>query len=469
MAETLSAPALPSVYRQLLDAIDVGIHVINHEGKSIIYNRKMSEIEDMEKEDVLHKNIMDIFLFNKEEESRLLQALNHGEEHHNAKQVYFNFKGQEITTINDTFPLIYEGKRIGAVEVAKDITRLERLTRENARDKQDARFTFDQIIGDSNAIREVVENARRATRTTSSVLISGETGTGKELFAQSIHNGSERASKPFISQNCAALPDSLIEGILFGSVKGAFTGAADHPGLFEQADGGTLMLDEINSLSAPLQAKLLRAIQEKSIRRIGDTKNRSVDVRIIATINEDPAVSLEKNRLREDLYYRLSVVSILVPPLRQRKEDIPVLANHFVNKYNKRFQLNVPGIAKGVQQLFQEYDWPGNVRELEHMVEGAMNLIYYDERIDYTHLPVHVRNKFPSYNDISHAPEALVVPNTPPTKPLQEYMEEVEKVYIEQILKRHSGNVTQAADELGLSRQSLQYRLRKYRLNIRQS
>ncbi|WP_280771318.1 sigma-54 interaction domain-containing protein [Salipaludibacillus daqingensis] len=467
MTNTASIPHLPIVYRQLLDAIDVGIHVINDEGESIIYNRKMSEIEDMDRKDVLHKNIMDIFLFNSEDESRLLQALSKGYAHRHAKQTYFNYKGQEITTVNDTFPLSHDGKRIGAVEIAKDITKLERLTRENAWDKKDARFTFDQIIGDTFAIQEVIENAKRATRTSSSVLIYGETGTGKELFAQSIHNGSERASKPFISQNCAALPDSLIEGILFGSVKGAFTGATDHPGLFEQADGGTLMLDEINSLSTSLQAKLLRALQEKSIRRIGDIKNRSVDVRIIATVNEDPIVSLQKNHLREDLYYRLSVVSVLVPPLRQRKEDIPILVDHFIDKYNHRFQLNVPGITAEVEKLFQKYEWPGNVRELEHMVEGAMNLIYDDEKIDYSHLPVHVRTKFHPYAGQTHSQDATPDLNLTPTKALQAHLDETEKRYIEQMLQHERGNVTKAATKLGLSRQSLQYRMKKLNIDNR--
>ncbi|MGJ9382742.1 sigma-54 interaction domain-containing protein [Salipaludibacillus sp. CF4.18] len=470
MLKDTNFPFLQPVYRQLLDAIDMGIHVINKEGVSVIYNQKMSEIEDMDKDEVLRKKIMDIFLFNNEDESRLLQALNKGADLKNAKQSYFNFKGQEITTINDTFPLVDGDNIIGAVEVAKDITKLEQLTRENSREKKDARFTFDQIIGNSQSLKAVIENAKHATKTSSSVLVYGETGTGKELFTQSIHNGSERVSRPFISQNCAALPDSLIEGILFGSVKGAFTGAIGHIGLFEQADGGTLMLDEINSLSASLQAKLLRAIQEKTIRRIGDTKDRSIDVRIIATVNEDPLISIEKNHLRQDLYYRLSVVSILVPPLRQRKEDIPVLIEHFIDKYNQRFQLRVPGMSEEVLHLFLEHDWPGNVRELEHMVEGAMNLIHFDEEIDYSHLPMHMRTKFHSLEKPSPEPEKE---NTSPshtaiTGTLQENMDRVEKDLLERTLRHHRGNVTKAAKDLGLSRQSLQYRLKKFLLVARE-
>nr|WP_096186788.1 sigma 54-interacting transcriptional regulator [Evansella halocellulosilytica] len=459
-----SLPYLDPIYQQLLDAIDVGIHVVNAEGHSVIYNKKMSEIEDMAKEDVIHKNIMEIFLFKKEDESRLLQALRKGSIRKNAKQTYFNYKGQEITTINDTFPLYDEDEIIGAVEIAKDITKIEQLTRETAREKQEAKYTFDKIIGESDAIHEVIESAKKATRTTSSVLVTGETGTGKELFTQSIHNGSDRSAKPFISQNCAALPESLIEGILFGTVRGAFTGATEHPGLFEQANGGTLMLDEINSLSAPLQAKLLRAIQEKTIRRIGDTKDRAIDVRIIATINEDPLKSIEKNNLREDLYYRLSVVSIVIPPLRQRKEDLPILVDHFINKYNQRFQLNVPGISEEVMNLFNQYDWPGNVRELEHMIEGAMNLIHYDEEIEYSHLPTHVRTKFPLDNEqIPSIPSPVKTSSLQTVTPLNTYMEEVEQKYIEHVLEMHNGNVTKAANDLHLSRQSLQYRLKKYK------
>ncbi|MFA9556633.1 sigma-54 interaction domain-containing protein [Evansella sp. AB-rgal1] len=461
MKQFITLPQLHTIYNQLLDSIDVGIHVVNQEGKSVIYNKKMSEMEDMEKSDVIHKNIMEIFLFTNEEESRLLQALRSGKTRKNERQTYFNFKGQEITTINDTFPLTHDGSIIGAVEIAKDITKLERLTRETTREK--ARYTFEHIIGNSTPLLEVKENAQRATRTISSVLIYGETGTGKELFAQSIHNGSSRSAKPFISQNCAALPETLIESILFGTVKGAFTGATDNIGLFEQANGGTLMLDEINSLSAPLQAKLLRAIQEKTIRRIGDSKDRPIDVRIIATLNEDPLKAISKNELREDLYYRLSVVSIVVPPLRERKDDIPYLIEHFISKYNQLFQLQVPTISEEVMDLFFHYDWPGNIRELEHMIEGAMNLIHFDEKIEYSHLPTHVRTKFPSYGEPTIHVDSIAVEDNI-HQPLQNVMENVEKKYLEEVLSHYNGNITTSAKSLGISRQSLQYRMKKFHL-----
>lgn len=452
------------IFQRILDEIDVGVHVVDDEGKTIIYNKKMVEIEGMNYEDVLDKNLLDVFSFNQNEDSTLLQALQKGRNIKNAKQTYFNNKGQEITTINNTFPIIEDRVQIGAMEIARDVTKLEKLIRENMNKRGDTRYTFDSIIGSSDEIREVIEASKRATRTSSSVLIIGETGTGKELFAQSIHNGSSRSSKPFISQNCAALPDSLIEGLLFGTKKGAFTGSIERPGLFEQADGGTLLLDEINSLNPSLQAKLLRVLQEKTVRRVGDTKDRTVDVRIIATINEDPIDAISEGRLRKDLYYRLSVVSLFIPPLRERTKDIRDLVQFFTEKYNQLFGMNVAEVDEDVMSKFEQYDWPGNVRELEHIIEGAMNLIDLEEAISYIHLPLHFRNKpqFKEEQNGTGTMDDLLIQKNKPIKPLEQYIQEAETYYLKKVLKHHDNNITQAAKSLGMSRQNLQYRLRKY-------
>ncbi|WP_394580495.1 sigma-54 interaction domain-containing protein [Cytobacillus firmus] len=452
------------IFQRILDEIDVGVHVVNEEGRTTFYNKKMAQIEGMDYEDVLDKNLLDVFSFNQDEDSTLLQALKNGSKIKNAKQTYFNNKGQEITTINNTFPIMEDGEQIGAMEIARDVTKLEKLIRENMNKRGDTRYTFDSIIGSSDEINEVIEASKRATRTSSSVLIIGETGTGKELFAQSIHNGSSRSSKPFISQNCAALPDSLIEGLLFGTKKGAFTGSIERPGLFEQANGGTLLLDEINSLNPSLQAKLLRVLQEKAVRRVGDTKDRTVDVRIIATINEDPIDAISEDRLRKDLYYRLSVVSLFIPPLRKRRKDIRDLAQFFIEKYNQLFGMNVAEIDEEVMSKFEQYDWPGNVRELEHIIEGAMNLIDQEETISYVHLPLHFRNK-PQFkeepNETGHLEDLLIQKNKP-IKSLEQYIQEAETYYLKKVLKHHGNNITQAAKSLCMSRQNLQYRLRKY-------
>ncbi|SDI41497.1 sigma-54 interaction domain-containing protein [Alteribacillus bidgolensis] len=449
------------IYEKLMDEIDTGVHAVDSTGKTIIYNVKMSEIENMNAQEVLNKHISEVFKFNEGQESTLENALSKGIESRNVKQTYLNNKGIEITTINNTFPVKQNGTIVGALEVTKDITKLERMVQENMK-RGHRKYSFDSIIGRSSEIKEVIDQAKRATRTSSSILIIGETGTGKEIFAQSIHNGSSRSSGPFISQNCAALPDSLIEGILFGTKKGAFTGSEDRPGLFEQAEGGTLLLDEINSLSPNLQSKLLRAIQEKTIRRVGDTKERETDIRLIATMNEDPIDAVTEGRLRKDLYYRLSVVSLFIPPLRDRKDDMKELVDFFMNSYNELFQLNVKEISDGVQRFFQEYHWPGNVREVEHVIEGAMNLITDEEKIEEKHLPRHLRKRL------------VVEENNNPQKnskdlmeihiencSLKEYLFDKEKAYVKKVLEQNDYHIKKTADTLGLSRQSLQYRLKK--------
>ncbi|HDR7735420.1 TPA: sigma 54-interacting transcriptional regulator [Bacillus thuringiensis] len=451
------------LYETLLNELDIGIHIINEESKTIIYNRKMMEIESMERSDVLYKSPLEIFAFEENKNSTLIEALKLGKTNKNIKQTYFNNKGQEITTINDTFPIIENGKIKGAIEISKEISNLKQTIRMGPSRKQSTKFTFDHIIGDSEAIQSIITEGKRVIRTSSSILLIGETGTGKELFAQSIHNESQRSTKPFISQNCAAIPDTLMESLLFGTNRGAFTGAIDKAGLFEEANGGTLLLDEINSLSPALQAKLLRAIQEKTIRRIGGTHEKEIDVRIIATINEDPFEAIAHNRLREDLYYRLSVVTLCLPPLRERKEDILALVQHFIEKYNTQFGLNVTDVDVNVREFFYAYNWPGNVRELEHIIEGSMNLIEDETIITAFHMPTRFRERIKTEFNMQHA---LTNHNTDAPKTLKHTIEKMEKNYINQILKENHGNISQAAKFLGLSRQNLQYRIKKLHLHI---
>lgn len=448
-----------SILYSLTDVIDIGIHIIDQNGRTIIYNKKMSEIEGMSSEDVLMKKIPEVFKFHKETESTLIRALHHGQETKNSKQTYFNNRGQEITTINNTIPIFNQDKKvIGAIEAAKDISNLERLIKDTLLNKGETKYTFESIIGESENFLAVIEQSKRSTRTASSILIVGETGTGKELFAQSIHNGSNRSAMPFISQNCAALPDSLIESILFGTKKGAFTGSIERPGLFEQAHGGTILLDEINSLNPQLQAKLLRTIQERTIRRVGDTKDIDIDVRIIATINEDPLEAIANGHLRKDLYYRLSVVTIFIPPLRERKQDIHLLAHSFIRKFNDLFDLTIEDLSEESHSLFYDYEWPGNVRELEHIIEGAMNLLEpTDKTIQTSHLPILYKKKVPAKTN--HHEEV-----SEPLRSLEDYLSTTEKLYLENVLKQYHFNVSQAAKALQISRQSLQYRLRKYQI-----
>ncbi|MEH7803073.1 MULTISPECIES: sigma-54 interaction domain-containing protein [Bacillus] len=464
------------LYKQMLDLIDVGVHAIDENGHTVVYNKKMMEIESLKRSDVLHKNVLDFFAFQDEMHSTLVQALRTGKQTVHAKQTYHNYNGKEITTINHTYPLVRDGLIQGAVEISNDVTKLERLIHHNMKKKGSTRFTFDSIIGQSPAFLEVIEHAKRATRTSSYVLIVGETGTGKELFAQSIHNGSSRSSGPFITQNCAALPDNLIESLLFGTQKGAFTGAADQPGLFEQAQGGTLLLDEINSLNPHLQAKLLRVLQEKRVRRLGSTKEIAVDVRVIANMNEDPVDAIAGGRMRKDLFYRLGIVTLFIPPLSERKEDIPTFVNHFIQKYNELFQMKVKTADEEVLALFKAYHWPGNVRELEHVIEAGMNMMMGEDDLSMHHLPYHFRFKHGEArpkaqlqtNSLQQtaAADTFVYTSPEQTTDFQTQMERFEKQYIVHYLEKMDDNISQTAKLLGMSRQSLQYRMKKLHISL---
>ncbi|AXF57778.1 PAS domain S-box protein [Salicibibacter kimchii] len=441
-----------NAYEQLFDKLDLGIRVIDRDRRPLIYNTKMRAIESMTLSDFTDRPFMDVFQFRDEKESRLIQALKYEHSVEDKKQTYFNAQGEVITTINHVYPLLEGGKVIAAVEIAKDVSRMEQILRDKRTNEEGTRFQFQDLLGESDRFMEVIAQAKHSARTSSPVLIIGETGTGKELFAQSIHQQSDRDTKPFVTQNCAALPESLVEGILFGTAKGAFTGAVDRPGLFEQADGGTLLLDEINALPYHLQPKLLRVLQEKKVVRIGEAKERSVNVRLMATLNEDPIKAIDEQRLRQDLYYRLSVVSLFIPPLRERDDDITTLARFFLRKYNNRFQLKVERLTEEALHLLRLYNWPGNVRELEHTIEGAMNFLSEETVMDVHHLPSHLRLRQSEKTDISAQ-----------TKPLPEQMAMFEQHLITNAMERHTDNVTQAAKSLGISRQRLQYKLDKYR------
>jgi arginine utilization regulatory protein len=303
-------------------------------------------------------------------------------------------------------------------------------------------------------MQRLKSRATRAARSDMHLLVSGETGTGKELLVQSIHNAGNRLSAPFIAQNCAALPTTLLESILFGTQKGGFTGSVDRPGLFEIANGGTLFLDEINSMPMELQAKLLRVLQEGKIRRVGDVVSRKVDVRVIAASNMDPLFAVESGKMRRDLFYRLNTISLEIPPLRERKEDILPLTKYFINKFNDSLYLQVKGITKKVESLFVNYSWPGNVRELEHVIKGAMHILD-GKTIRLMDLPAsiakqQIKDEFILKSDDLNLKLAI---------------DKLEKQMIERAMEASSDNITQAAKLLDLPRQTLQYKLN--RLGIR--
>lgn len=312
-------------------------------------------------------------------------------------------------------------------------------------------FNFKDIIGESESISRVREIGFKACDTNSPVLVYGETGTGKELIVQAIHQESKRKNKSFIPQNCAAIPENLLESIFFGISKGSFTGAESKVGLFELAEGGTLYLDELNSMPLNFQGKLLRVLQDGEIRKVGETTSRKVDVRIIASLNENPEELVEEGRLRKDLYYRLNVVRINLPSLNERKEDIPLLINHFIENMNEKFESEVEGIEEEALKALILKDYEGNIRELEHIIEGVFNL----------------RNKglinlkdlnFKTNEDFGYNKKSLQLMS------LRDKLEFQEKKYIKEAIIITEYNISKAAKLLDLPRQTLQYKIKKFNM-----
>lgn len=315
-----------------------------------------------------------------------------------------------------------------------------------------AKYSFQSIIGNSMKIREAKNNAQKVARSRSTVLIKGETGTGKELFAHAIHLASPRSAGPFIPVNCAAIPKELLEAELFGYESGAFTGAKQggKPGKFEMAKNGSLFLDEIGDLPLDMQAKLLRALERKEIERIGGTISKKVDVRIIAATNRDLWEMTRNGSFREDLFYRLNVFMIDIPPLKERKEDIIQIALHLIQQLNEEMGLNIVSLDAPVQSILMNYHWPGNIRELENVLERSMNVVENDGIIRVYHLPVYLRNGRKSASSINYKYS------------LREQMEAAEKNTIMRALKKSEGNRQEAAKLLGIHRASLYRKMERY-------
>jgi DNA-binding NtrC family response regulator len=321
-------------------------------------------------------------------------------------------------------------------------------------------FSFEQIIGESPAMRDMLAIAQKVAESeVSSVLLQGESGTGKDLVAKAIHYQSSRAEEPFVAINCAALPGTLIESELFGYEKGAFTDAkARKEGLFEQAEGGTLFLDEIGELELSLQAKLLRVLEEGSFRRVGGLKDLPLDVRVIASSNRDLKTESEASRFRADLFYRLSVIQIDIPPLRERGDDVRLLAEHYISTFRSRLRKSIAGIAPEVLATFRRYAWPGNVRELRNVIERAM-ILEDEETITTKYLPrslaVESRPESEAGGNGSRSADNFRLPADGVS------LDEVEMSLVSQAIERSGGNQTRAAELLDISRDQLRYRLKK--------
>jgi arginine utilization regulatory protein len=395
------------------------------------------------------------------ETSTIMKVLKDGVAVSNAKQELVTKNGNILITVNSTYPIIENGKIIGAIEFSKhfytkdNIQSLDKLAHHKVYRRNNTYYTIDDIISINPMMENIKNKMKRIGISNSTVLIYGETGTGKEMVAQAIHNLSDRYGSPFISVNCGAIPPNLMESTLFGTVKGSFTGAADMPGLFELAEGGTLFLDEVNSLDIFLQVKLLKAIEEKTIRRIGGNKNITLNIRVISATNEDPDLLVSEKRLRADLYYRLGVVQLDLPPLNERKEDIEILLSSFINFYNNNMNIVIEGVKEEVRECFNGYSWPGNVRELKNAVETAFNNTT-SNTISIDDIPKRIR-------DFTKMRTEKM--NEKSNQSLKDAVEQYEKDLISHELNLVNGKITEAAKKLGISKQLLKYKIDKYRLS----
>jgi len=362
----------------ILDSINNGVMVIDNESIVLYLNDEYTRITGVTREQILGKPLRDV-----RPGAKLPDVMGSG------KPLAGVFRREGNTDyVVDLAPIVLDGKIRGGIGIFKDITEVERLSSELRRissqtdrlksivhEAYQARYSFDDIVGASDEIRRVIDLARRFVHGGNDILITGETGTGKEILAQAIHNAGERSAGPFVTVNCAALSPTLVESELFGYVEGAFTGArkGGKIGFFEIADGGTIFLDEIAELTREMQGRFLRVLQERTVRRVGDTQETPIDVRVIAATNRDLSRMAIQNEFRQDLYYRLCVLGIHIPPLRERNIDIRVLADHFLARSSRRTMRRLE-FAPDVYENFSKYSWPGNVRELAHTVEYAVQM-----------------------------------------------------------------------------------------------
>ncbi len=448
--------------RMMLEAIiyssEEAISVVDENGNGILINPAYTRLTGLTEEDVIGKPATaDIA----EGESMHMQVLKTRRPVRGAR-MKVGPKNRDV--IVNVAPIIVDGVLKGSVGVIHDVSEIQRLTAELNRARQiirtlEAKYSFADIVGESEEMKVAIEQAKLAAKTPATILLRGESGTGKELFAHAIHNASDRKYNKFIRVNCAAIPETLLESELFGYEEGAFSGArrGGKRGLFEEANNGSIFLDEIGELSASTQAKLLRVLQEREIVRVGGTKPIPINVRVIAATNVNLEKAIAEGAFREDLYYRLNRMPIYIPPLRARKEDIPTLCRHLIQKLNQDYGRNVEGVTDEAMAKLLAYDWPGNVRELENVLGRAMIFMKFHEvMIDATHLPpLASPSSVPAHR----------VETEEEIRPLEEMVSRYEASLIEQALRRHRGNKTAAARALGISVRNLYYKLEKYGLD----
>ncbi len=440
-SENQTVNALPPDWRAtILDSIADGVFTVDREWRVTSFNRAAEEITGISRDEAVGRQCCEVFRADICENScALKETIETGKPVINRAVDILKTDGKRVP-ISISTALLKDGSGgvIGGVETFRDLSLVEELRKELA-----AGYTFADIISGSHKMRKIFAILPEIAVSESTVLITGESGTGKELVARAIHSLSGRKHGPFVAVNCGALPDTLLESELFGHVKGAFTGAAgDKPGRFRQADGGTIFLDEIGDVSPALQVRLLRVLQEREYEPLGSSDPVKADVRVLCATNRNIEALMKKEKFRKDLYYRVNVVRITLPPLRERKEDIPLLADHFIGRLNRMRDRNVAGVSPRVTARFMAHDWPGNARELENAIEHAF-ILCRGETIDLDCLPEHL------------APDEPGAPSPGMT------LAEIETRAIYEALKRNNWKRTTTAMELGINKTTLWRKIKK--------
>jgi PAS domain S-box-containing protein len=431
----------------ILDSINEGVFTVDHAWRITAFNRAAERITGVRRQDALGRQCSDVFRASVcEEACALRRTLTSAKPVVGATANIIGVNGGRIPIrISTALLLDQNGQVAGGVETFQDLSYVEHLRKE-----LEARYTFEDIVGRSAAMRGLFEILPQIAASPSTVLIEGESGTGKELFARAMHHLSSRSKKRFVAVNCAALPDALLESELFGYKAGAFTDAKkDKPGRFALADGGTIFLDEIGDISPAMQVRLLRVLQERSIEPLGSTEALKINVRVLAATNKNLLQLVSEGKFREDLYYRVRVVYLKIPSLRERREDIPLLVDHLVTRFNHLQEKDITGVSAEVLARLMEHDYPGNVRELENIIEQAF-VLCGGGQIEVEHLPVELRPA-PSMSKVAAVPTN---------------MRSAQRQMIEAALARNHGNRRQTARELGINPSTLYRRLRDGRSQV---
>ena len=448
----------------VLSTEDDAITIVDKNTNVIYWNEAAEETYNIKKEEILGKKITEFFFH---DDLMVLKVL---ETKKRVKNKYHRPRHDKHVVINTSPVFDGSGKVIGAVSVERDITRLVKLNenlitaseelqelRQRVHTDQEV-LPFSKLIGKSKALRKTIAIASKSAKTDATTLILGESGTGKEICARAIHEASARRNGPFIPVNCGAIPQALFESELFGYEGGTFTGAQKKgkPGKIEMADGGTLFLDEVGELPLEMQVKLLRVLQEQVLYRIGDSTGRKINVRFIAATNQNLVKQMEEKNFRSDLYYRLNVIQITMPPLRERIEDIPLLSQYFLKQFAGRYQVPVPEIQPDAMTVLLQHPWPGNVRELRNLMERVVIL---------SEQPVIRKEDLLSFFENQDSSSFSFQESGKNSNSLSGEKENIEKQLILQILQETAGNKSEAARKLGISRVTLYKKLKKYQLD----